>query len=283
MRVVRGKNEDVLSDTYRMHGTTLEGAACAFGEIERKTKLEDVDLSILTFLSPIEETQDGLIHTVHLDGEQKMEWDEDQHALSMDVDQINIKFPEGKHMKVEYPVMVTGGICKTPVRASDESLFFMSNAALHQLQKSTCVTFAGKASRNILRDCAFAYKCAEMKEHHATVVYRENDGIKKIVGCYENKPEMPTFADILEAANYASKKTGRCYVLKNWEITQYFRKVKFVAYPETEGEKEHVLEYCWSDCGQKRLSVTSHIRGGKVTPKVRALKEASVTASLASA
>lgn len=283
MRVVKGKNEDVLSDTYRMHGTTLEGAASAFGEIERKTKLEDVDLSILTFLSPIEDMENGLVHTVHLDGEQKMEWVEDQHSLLMDVDQINIKFPSEGHMPVEYPVMVTGGICKTPVRASDESLFFMSNAALHQLQKATSVSFAGKASRNILRDCAFAYKCAEMTEHHAIVVYRENDGIKKVVGCYENRPETPTFADILEAANYASKKTGRYYVIKNWEITQYFRKVRFTAAPETEGEKEHVLEYCWSDCGQKRLTVTSHIRGGKVTPRMKALKEASVTASLACA
>lgn len=281
MRTVRGKNDDVLSDAYRMHGSSLEGAARAFEDIEKKTKMEDIDLSILTFLSPIEDTPDGLIHTVHLDGDQKMIWNEEEHTLSMDVDQINIKMPKGKSMKVEYPVMVTGGISRTPVQASDESLFFMSNAALHQLQKSTCVSFAGRANRNILRDCAFAYKCAEMNEHHATVVYREDGGVKKIVGCYENRPETPRFSDIMEAANYASEKTGRCYVVDRWEITQYFRKVRFVADADAEGEKDHILEYCWSDCGQKRLTVTSHVRGGKVTPKMQALKEASVTACLA--
>lgn len=281
MRRIKGRNNNVLSDEYRMYGKDMESAVSEFSRMEACTGTVDVDLSITTFLSPIDERQNGgIVHTVHLDGEQQLTWNTQSESLSMDADLINIRMPERSAFPVEYPVMVTGGISDSLVSASNEDLYFLSNAVLHQLHKATNVAFIGKQAKNFLRDCAFAYKCAEMmNEHCETIVYREQEGIKKVVGCYESNPSVPRLADILEAANYASEKTGRCYVIDKWEITQYFRKVHFT--DMASGEEKHELEYSWSDCGQKGLTVTSHVRGGKVKPKLKALKEASMTAALA--
>lgn len=282
MKKVKGKNDNILSDEYRMYGKTMESAVAEFSRMENCTKIADIDLSCITFLSPIEDTDSSIVRTVHLDGGQQIAWNTESGSLSLDADLVNIKLPSIKPFQVEYPAMVTGGIATTPLAASNEDLYFLSNAVLHQLQKVTNVSSIGKSARNLLRDCAFAYKCAEMMDEHLeAIVYRESDGIKKVVGCYETRPATPNLADVMAAADYVSAKTGRRYEIDKWEITQYFRKVHFIDKTSGENEGKHELEYCWSDCGQKSLTVTSHVRGGKVKPKLKALKEASMTAALA--
>ena len=278
MKNIKDINKDILADDFRMKGTDEMSAIEAFSMVEKATKQEMMDMSTLTFLSPITQTE-KMINAAYLDGEQEIVWNGEKFVLEANM--INVKTNSEPGLSTDYPILVNGGIYHTPVAANDESIYFMANSSLHQMKKATKVDFTGKREKNFFRDCSFANQCANMDgEVDVTMVYREKNGIKKVVGCFANGCHTPSFSDILDAANYASIKSGRKYQVKTWEITQYFRKVEFVS--RNKGEKAHILEFTWSDCGQKGLSVSSCVRGGKRKPEsFDALKASAWEAALA--
>lgn len=245
----RISNSDVLAETYHAFGCGFKDAKEAFSNIENRTKETKIDLSIASFLSPWE-GNDGKIDAAFLNGEQKICY-EHGSLTATNMRNVDIDIPDNYFGKIT-TILLDGSVEPDRNVLVNPDAFLIGATATHQIGRLLGVEYTSETTGRFLRDYQFASKCAALPgAKDVSLVYREDNGVKKIFGCFLEERPWLLLDDIIDMVCEISDRTDSDFFIREWDINQRSRKVSFV-----KSEGNDVLTFTWSDCIQSNLALT---------------------------
>jgi len=265
--------KEFLSDKFRLAGEGTCSALAAFRMIEGATHTQELDLSIATVLSLFGEAKNNRMCAVALNESTMPELDE-SNELRLNAEYVSVKAPDDYTLTSEYPLIVDGGVTKTPVMLNDDFVYLTSaNVCRHLLR----ILKIDRMSRGFLRDSIIASACGDLKDElKVTLLYRQGtNGVKKAVGCFTVPlPETLRFDDVIRGLQHMNAAAEYKYEIDKWSMNHRGFSVKLSNYVD-----ESVL-VSWSDTGflqpqVKRGNEVIRVHGDTICDVLASLAERS--------
>lgn len=255
-------NESMLSDDFRLKGSDRFSAVRAFRFVEERTKEEDIDLSIITVLSPVcENTKNNTLITADLSDEPELMYE--QGKIGINATAVIVHLPEDCDVDQQYPILVAGGSRfsnGSELNATDTDVFLMTPFAMKTMAQMLQV---GMTGGGYLRDRAIAEKVSQIqKRRNARIVYREEGGLKKVAACIAAGEESGSLT--FDELTYMVRHASSAFQISHWEINQKFRTISF-------SNGTDVLEVKWSDTTFCSIKVKYH--GQEYHPSRQEMKD----------
>lgn len=237
----------VLMEKYHDCGHGLEAARAAFSDIENATHTMETDVSIAAFLHPWKIMQTRAYASL-LNGDQKIFLTE-KGLASEGMTDVDILIPKDFSGDMD-SLYIDGGDVVDSISLQDENAYIMAPNAFADLGQLLHLAYSGNKNVDFLREYMFASRCAEVDEATANFVYRERNGVKRIVAFPVNERQFITFDDVCDVVAEVSRKTGKEFWVDSFDITQRRRLLSF----KEKGDEQPVT-ITWTDSEMRKPMV----------------------------